>query len=124
MPEAISILIVDDHDMFISGLIALLADVNHIKVLATGTNGEEAIELVQQHPDAHLLIMDISMPTMDGIKATQELKQQGSTIPILALTQNSDSGTILQATKAGLRALASKKVRHSRSRPASPEHMF
>lgn len=48
-------------------------------------NGEEAIEMfIQHHPD--LILMDVKMPIMDGIKATQEIRKLSITIPIIAQT--------------------------------------
>ncbi|MGE3802209.1 MAG: response regulator [Candidatus Kapaibacterium sp.] len=97
----LKILIADDHELFIEGLIALLSDAADITFSGIAHNGLEAIELANLHPDADLFIMDISMPKMDGIEAMKELKRMKSTIPILALTQNSDGGSVAKAMKAG-----------------------
>ncbi len=100
--NAINVIIADDHDLFIEGLTALLHDAPHIHFAGVASNGLEALELAEQHPDAHLFIMDISMPKMDGIQAVKELKKRKCTIPILALTQNDDGGSVSRAMKAGV----------------------
>lgn len=100
--NAINVIIADDHDLFIEGLTALLHDAPHIHFIGVASNGLEALELAEQHPDAHLFIMDISMPKMDGIQAVRELKKRKCTIPILALTQNDDGGSVSRAMKAGV----------------------
>ena len=97
----LNILIADDHELFIEGLMALLADAPDISFAGIAHNGLDAIELAKAHPDASLFIMDISMPKMDGIEAMKELKRLKSPIPILALTQNSDGGSVAKAMKSG-----------------------
>jgi len=100
--DTINILIADDHQMFVEGLAALLGDVPDIQILGAATNGEEAIELVEGHPDAHILIIDLNMPVLDGIQATKQLLKQHTPIYVLALTQNADGGSVTKALKAGV----------------------
>lgn len=98
----IRVLIADDHDLFVEGLTALLADADDICFLGTARNGVEAVALADSLPDADLFIMDLSMPEMDGIEAMKEMRRRKSHIPILALTQNDDGGSIARAMKAGV----------------------
>ena len=100
--DTINVIIADDHDLFIEGLTALLHDAPHIHFAGVASNGIEAVELAGQHPEADLFIMDISMPQMDGIQAMKELKKRKCAIPILALTQNDDGGSVSRAMKAGV----------------------
>jgi DNA-binding NarL/FixJ family response regulator len=97
----INILIVDDHDIFIEALASLLSDTNEVEVVGTALNGQEALRLVEEHPEVDLLILDISMPVMDGVEAVTELRRRKCTIPVLMLTQEVSSGTISRAMKAG-----------------------
>lgn len=99
--DMIHVLMADDHDLFTEALIALLADAGDIRFVGTASNGTEAVALALAHPDAHILIMDISMPEMDGIEAMKELRNRRCAIPVLALTQNSDGGSVTRAMKAG-----------------------
>ncbi|MCB0713875.1 MAG: response regulator transcription factor [Ignavibacteriae bacterium] len=100
--KTIHVLIADDHHLFIQGLTALLDETPDICFLGFASNGVEALELAETHPDADLFIMDLSMPEMDGIKTTAELKKRKSHIPVLALTQNDDGGSVARAMKAGV----------------------
>ncbi len=109
--KSIKVLIADDHRMFIDGLIALLTDAPEITILGTASNGAEAIELVDAHTDADILIMDISMPVMDGIQAMKQLNKSHPDIKILALTQNVDKGSISRALKAGIAGYIVKNSR-------------
>lgn len=97
----INILIVDDHDIFTGALSAMLNDSGEVHVVATGLNGREALRLVEEHPDADMLVLDVSMPVMDGVEALVELRQRHSSIPVLMLTQELSGTTIARAMKAG-----------------------
>ena len=69
----INILLADDQSIILDGLEALLGNDPELKVLGRAANGREAVEKVKElRPD--LVLMDISMPVMDGIEATRELK--------------------------------------------------
>lgn len=98
----IRVILADDHDLFIEGLTALLQDAPHIHFIGTASDGEEAVGLAEANPDADIFIMDLSMPKMDGILAARELRKRKCPIPILALTQNDDGGSVSKAMKAGM----------------------
>src|SRR5688572_19623985 len=90
----INILIADDHEIFIEALSSLLSDTGEITVVATGSNGEEAVRLVEEHPGVDVLVMDVSMPVMDGIDALAEIRRRRIAVPTLMLTQEFAGGTI------------------------------
>jgi DNA-binding NarL/FixJ family response regulator len=97
----ITILIADDHEIFIEALSSLLSDSGEITVVATGSNGEEAVRLVEEHPGVDVLVLDVSMPVMDGIDALAEIRRRRIAIPTLMLTQEFAGGTIARAMKNG-----------------------
>lgn len=101
------VLIVEDYDDS-RAFIKFLLETYGFDVLEA-TNGYEAVETVrQQHPD--LVIMDISMPVMDGLTATREIRAQGGErIPIVALTAQTE-GVRNSAYEAGIDALLSKPL--------------
>lgn len=87
MPEssAIKVLIVDDHHVVREGLRRILELDNGINVIGEAKNGEEAIrKAVMLSPD--VILMDLKMPSMDGISATREIKQKLPDVNILVLT--------------------------------------
>jgi DNA-binding NarL/FixJ family response regulator len=97
----LNILIADDHEIFIQALVSLLNDTGEIDVVATASNGQDALRLVEEHPDVDLLVLDISMPVMDGVETLAELRRRKCPVPVLMLTQELSGGTIARAMKAG-----------------------
>ncbi|HCV42136.1 MAG TPA: DNA-binding response regulator [Bacteroidetes bacterium] len=80
------IVIADDHQLVRAGIAALLADTKDIEVVGEAANGREAIEKVKAlAPD--IVLMDISMPVLDGIKAAKEISEISKLTKIIMLTQ-------------------------------------
>ncbi len=96
----IKILLVDDHDIVRDGIRMLLEDEVGFGITAEAENGEEAIKVCKEH-DIDLIIMDISMPKMDGIKATEKIKESYPEIKVLALTMMDEDQHIRQMIEAG-----------------------
>jgi NarL family two-component system response regulator LiaR len=98
--EVIRILLVDDHNVVRFGLKTLLRALSGIQLVGEASDGEEAVRLCAQlTPD--VVLMDILMPIMDGIKATQIIRQHNPTIQIVALTSSSDEGVVQAMLQAG-----------------------
>jgi DNA-binding NarL/FixJ family response regulator len=92
--------IVDDHDFAREGLRDMLADEPDIEVVGEAANGREAIALCSRlQPD--LILMDVRMPQMDGLSATQEIKQKYPRTSVLMVTMHEDPDYLLEALKAG-----------------------
>jgi DNA-binding NarL/FixJ family response regulator len=92
--------IVDDHDLAREGLKDMLFDEPDIEVVGEAVNGREALLLCSRlHPD--LLLMDVRMPEMDGLAATQEIKQRYPSTGVLMLTMHDNLNYLLEALKAG-----------------------
>ena len=72
MPDEITCLIVDDHEVVREGLRLSLSRASHIRVIGEASDGAEAISLVERRkPD--VVVMDVRMPGMDGLEATKEI---------------------------------------------------
>lgn len=96
----IRVLIADDHQVVRSGLEQLLATAADIELVAMAANGAEAVELAAQHqPD--IVLMDLSMPELDGVAATQTIVAAGGATQVVVLTSFSDRQSILDALDAG-----------------------
>ncbi len=107
--EAIRIIIADDHEVVRVGLRRLLSLDKSIIVIDEAQNGEEAVELVRIHkPDIALL--DILMPKMDGIEATEILKHEFPELNVIILTAFEDSVHIESALSAGADGYLTKDI--------------
>ncbi len=100
MSEAINIVVVDDHQVVLDGFLARLEKEPGIHVNGTASNGVEALEVIRQtSPD--VVLMDISMPIMNGIEATQQLQEDGSKVKVLMLTMHDNREYIMKVMQAG-----------------------
>ena len=84
--EEIKIFVVDDHPIFINGIVSLLKGAEGFKIVGTAGNGIELLEKIPQtKPD--IILMDINMPLMDGIEATKKVKEKFPDIKVIMLTR-------------------------------------
>lgn len=96
----IKVLIADDHAIVRAGLRMLIASEGDLQMLGEATGGVEAIEKVNQlKPD--VLVLDISMPDLDGIDVIRKLKEEGSNCAILVLTVHEDEALLREAIRLG-----------------------
>lgn len=96
----INILLADDHDIVRDGIKSLLEDEIGFQIAAESSNGKEALEVCREQ-DIDLIIMDINMPEMTGIEATEKIKEEFPDIKILALTMMDEDQHIRDMIKAG-----------------------
>src|SRR5919112_5126657 len=97
--EEISVVLVDDHDLFRGGLREILAD-QGIRVVGEAPDGERGVETVADlAPD--VAVMDINMPGIGGIEATRQIASRMPATRVLVLTIASDDDSIMQAMMAG-----------------------
>ncbi|HZC30936.1 MAG TPA: response regulator transcription factor [Gaiellaceae bacterium] len=93
-------LIADDHRLFAEALEAILAGDDRIRVVGQAADGRQAVELTEKH-DPDVVLMDISMPLMDGIEAAKKLRDDGSDARILMLTGSNSRTDVSRAREAG-----------------------
>lgn len=89
LKEKIRIMLVDDHPMFLNGLSVLLKSDPLIEVVATAAGGEEALNILATHT-VDVLVTDISMPEMDGIKLNTVVKAKYPKVKSLILSTHND----------------------------------
>jgi two-component system nitrate/nitrite response regulator NarL len=106
--STIRVLIADDHALVRESVRAILANEGDIEIVATAGNGQEAIELTESYqPD--VVVMDISMPKMDGIHATEIIRSNRSATGIVILSMHVNAALIQQALRMGARGYVLKR---------------
>jgi DNA-binding NarL/FixJ family response regulator len=102
-----SILLVDDNAYIRQALCQVFKSEADFKVCGEATNGKEAIDkALELHPD--LIVLDLSMPVMNGLDAARELKQLMPTVPLLMYSQFGDMVAEQQARLVGISEVVSK----------------
>ena len=98
--ETIRVLIADDHQLVRTGLERLLEGWSDITVVGTAADGAEAVRLTETHMP-HVVLMDISMPTMGGLEATRRIVASWPQVQVVVLTSFDDQATVAEALDAG-----------------------
>lgn len=100
MSETISILIVDDHPVVREGLRGMLSVQPDFEVVAQAADGAEGVRLAQRYrPD--VVLMDLRMPVMGGVEATQAIRREAPECHVLVLTTYDSDTDIIKAIEAG-----------------------
>ena len=107
--EDISLILVDDHQIVIDGLKALLEGVKGIMVLGEANSGEELLKTLT-FLSPNLIILDVNMPGMDGVETCRKVRQQFPEIQVMALTMHNDRGVIQAMTQAGAKGYVLKNT--------------
>ena len=106
---AVTILIADDHRLFRDGLRTLLGKEKNITVVAETTDGGDTVSAVDElKPD--IVLMDISMPELNGIEATRRIVARGASTKIIMLSMHSDKRFITESLKAGAGSFTRRKA--------------
>lgn len=97
---ATRILIADDHAIVRTGLRALLKGEAGLELVGEASSGEEALQLAESlHPD--ILVLDLSMPVLDGIQVTKKIKEILPGVRVLILTVHEDEALLREAIRVG-----------------------
>ena len=108
-----NILIVEDHELTRFGLKTAFESYDFVKTIYEAESAERAIEIVHESP-VDLIIMDLGLPGMNGIEATQKIKEFNKDIKIVILTSHNDEQEVLNTLKAGANAYCSKEINPKR----------
>lgn len=101
MAEKISLAIVDDHTLFRSGVANLLSEFEEIEVLFQASSGKDLQQKLSEDNLPDIILMDITMPQMDGYEATKWVTAQYPGISVLALSMFDDEKSIINMLRAG-----------------------
>lgn len=101
--DPISILIADDHPLILAGLSSLLGAMPEFRLVAQATDGVQAVALYRQHrPD--VVIMDLSMPRLNGVEAIEQIRAQDPGASIVILTTYQGDEDVYRGLQAGAKA--------------------
>lgn len=106
--QNIKVLVVDDHKIVRDSITAILNREPDIEVVGTAQNGREAVESAESlNPD--VIVMDVSMPVLDGIRAMAEIKARSNPAEVIMLSMHHDSVLVQQAQKYGAAGYVAKQ---------------
>ena len=105
--KPVRILIVDDHRIFVDGLASVLGKDERFDVVGTATSGRDALRLARETP-ADVVLMDMSMPVLDGVAATRRLLEAQPALRVIALSGHTDRLSREAALEAGAVEFISK----------------
>lgn len=107
--DMIRVVLADDHAVVRAGLKAVLGTARDISVVGEAANGREAVALAERlNPD--VLVMDLTMPELDGAAATKEILAKGGTVRVLVLTMHTEEEYLLPLLEAGAAGYLVKSV--------------
>ena len=99
-PDAVRVLIVDDHDLFRAGLRTLLEEQEGVHVVGEASGGAQAVQLVSESaPD--VVVMDLNMPGMTGVEATRQISTLAPLTRVVVLTISDQDSDVMDAILAG-----------------------
>jgi DNA-binding NarL/FixJ family response regulator len=99
-PKPLRVLIADDHRLFAEALEAILAADDRIEVVGQAGDGSEAVKLARTL-DPDLVLMDVSMPVLDGFEATREIRAKSEDTRVLMLTGSNSRADVDRSREAG-----------------------
>ncbi|MCF7972555.1 MAG: response regulator transcription factor [Phycisphaerae bacterium] len=100
-------MIVDDHKLMVQGIRLLLTTRMQVDIVAEGFDGEEAVQLARE-VKPEFILMDISMPKLNGIEAAQKILSELPSIKIIILSMHAEARIVQEALQAGCRGYVLK----------------
>lgn len=108
MKSTTSIYLVDDHSVVRNGLKSLIESMGDYKVTGEFSNGKELVDSVPFNNQPNIIIMDLTMPVMDGTEAVRRLKELDERTPIVVLTLETTEAKIIELFRMGIRGYLPK----------------
>jgi len=104
----INIMIADDHPLVREGLKKTLLEESDVRVVCEAKNGREVLSLIEQH-NLDMIVMDISMPVVNGLDVLKEFKKNHLKIPVLILSMHPEERFAIRAFRAGAAGYLTKE---------------
>lgn len=110
--EKLKLIIADDHTMFLQGIVSLIENESRIKIIGKAVNGIEVLNILKIQ-SADMVILDISMPEMDGIELSKILKKEYPFIKIIIVSTHSNAKIISRLIRIGVNGYLLKNAEKS-----------
>ena len=107
-PRVIRVVVVDDQQAVREGLVALMGLLDDVEVAGSAADGAEALALLRRLDRIDAVLMDLTMPVMSGVEATERIARDHPEVAVLVLTTYADDGSIAVALAAGARGYLTK----------------
>ncbi len=109
----LNILIVEDHELTRFGLKTTFEGVDYVEAIFEAESAEKALEIFDANP-IDVIIMDLGLPGMNGIEATQKIRLRKKDVKVIMLTSHNDEKEVISSLKAGANAYCSKEINPQR----------
>ena len=97
----IKILIVDDHPLVIDGIKTMLKDVDYVEIAGYSKNAKEALQFLVESPAVDIILLDVNLPDVDGLRLCELIREKNKTVKIIGLTYINEASIITQLIKNG-----------------------
>lgn len=105
----IKVMIVEDHQMMVDGIRAMLVNEPEIEVVAEASNGMEALTRLEEY-DIDVVLLDINMPVLDGVETSKKIKSMYPMVRVIALTMYDEGALISSMLKNGVKGYILKNI--------------
>ncbi|MFD2787109.1 response regulator [Hymenobacter rubripertinctus] len=100
-PALIPLLLVDDHPVIVEGIKNMLRPEEDLQVVIQAHCGAQALELLAQHPEVRVAVLDLNMPEMGGVELAQAIRGRWPQVRVLVLSMFHDHATVADVVAAG-----------------------
>jgi two-component system nitrate/nitrite response regulator NarL len=97
----IKILIIDDHPLVIDGIKTMLKDETYLQIEAAVKNGKDAMDFLENKTTVDVILLDINLPDIDGLRLCELIRNKNKTVKIVGLTYVNEAGIITQLIRKG-----------------------
>jgi len=99
--RTIKIVVADDHDLFRSGLIELLKKQTHLEIVGEAKDGQQLLEVLNQQDHIDIILLDLSMPKINGFEVLSELSNTYPTVKAIVISMHDDGNYIAKCVRLG-----------------------
>lgn len=97
----IKLIIIDDHPLVADGISTMLKGENYFEIIASARTGRQALNVLGEHPECDVILLDINLPDTDGLQLCEQIRQLYSSVKIIGLTSVNEAGIISQMIRKG-----------------------